>query len=491
MPIGAFRLNTLAAAMASGGGGGNNITATGGTITYYSESSTVYKVHTFPTGTNNFVVSSVSGTVPVDILVVGGGGAAGGSGASGGRGGGGGAGGYKYQTGITVTPTTYSIVVGAGGAGVSGTPGIAGGASSGLGYSVNGGGGGGSNSAPTGTFGSGGGGGGNFGVGTTSGAAGTAGQGNTGGNGFGSSGSASFCVGGGGGGSGGAGGNGQTVSPYAGGTFGAGTTNTVDGTSVSYARGGGGGGATVNNNANTPGSGGNGSTASGVSQTGASGTAGTVIVRYPTTRPTIFYFVSVHSVLGTINLPPDVVDGDYAFLIDRGQTSTATAPASVTPSGWTSIVSTFVNDAGNVSQRVNVSYKKLVAGDASTTITGMNPGTTSKTIHIYRSIDLPNISIGTVNSQTVTTAPTNQTLSMSGSSAPFVGFAIGASTSNIGTTQPASTVTPSRDLTSIATTRIRTKMFEANQSGVTFSNSTISMTDLGTNSLITFVASFS
>ena len=85
-----------------GGGGGatiptppdKGIEATGGTITYYSDSGTRYAVHTF-TSTNPFQITATStntDNIPnrVDYLVIGGGGAGGD-----GCGGGGGAGGYR------------------------------------------------------------------------------------------------------------------------------------------------------------------------------------------------------------------------------------------------------------------------------------------------------------------------------------------------------------------------------------------------------------
>ena len=59
MPIGAFRLNSLSAAVSAAV---NSITATGGdTITYATISGTKYKIHTFGSGAN-FTVSATTGS---------------------------------------------------------------------------------------------------------------------------------------------------------------------------------------------------------------------------------------------------------------------------------------------------------------------------------------------------------------------------------------------------------------------------------------------
>jgi hypothetical protein len=138
------------------------VAATGGTITCDGD----YKIHTF-TGPGTFTVTNagnVVGSNSVDYLIVAGGGA-GGTGSIGGGGGGGGfregtSGGYTASplanpVGVTVTATSYPIVVGGGGTkgtsgpednnGTGGTSGIA---SSGLGLTSAGGGSGASSAAP-------------------------------------------------------------------------------------------------------------------------------------------------------------------------------------------------------------------------------------------------------------------------------------------------------------------------------------------------------
>ena len=103
------------------GGGGTNpstpggMVATGGVISEYSDSGTVYRSHIF-TASGAFQVTAAAEGFPntVDILSVGGGG-------GGGRnppsyaGSGGGAGGVHYRTGIPASVATYPITIGAGG----------------------------------------------------------------------------------------------------------------------------------------------------------------------------------------------------------------------------------------------------------------------------------------------------------------------------------------------------------------------------------------
>lgn len=225
----------------------------------------------------------------VKALVVGGGGSGGGS-----TGGGGGAGGLVYNDSISITNTSYSVVVGAGGAGTAqGTPGLNGANSSFNGITGIGGGGGGysvgGTSGAAGKDGGSGGGGQTY-YGSYAPGNGTAGQGFAGG--AGGSGNAND---GGGGGAGGPGGTTTTTS--AGGAGGVGLANNITGSMIYYAAGGGGGNGTggtspggsgiggtgaVNGTAgaaNTGSGGGGGWSYSGGS--GGAGGSGVVIISYP------------------------------------------------------------------------------------------------------------------------------------------------------------------------------------------------------------------
>ena len=104
------------------GVGENYIDATGGTISDYTESGTVYRAHIF-TSSGTFAVNSAPpSNSSVEYLVVGGGGAGGTWGPNGRSGGGGGAGALRYliQQPVNTSPGSYTITVGSGGVGSSG-----------------------------------------------------------------------------------------------------------------------------------------------------------------------------------------------------------------------------------------------------------------------------------------------------------------------------------------------------------------------------------
>jgi hypothetical protein len=260
--------------------------ATGGTVT----TSGNFNIHTF-TSSGNFTVSQAGASF--DILMVAGGGGGGGS-----TGGGGGAGGLIYTTGVTLTESTYALVVGAGGA-AGPNQGAAGDGSNSTGFSliaVGGGKGAFSNPSTFGLAGNGGSGGGAQmyeGRGNVTPGLGTSGQGNNGGAGF--NGAVNGTAGGGGG-----AGVAGSAGTAAGGTGNGGNGLSIDitGTATYYAGGGGagsggvvgtgglgGGGAGWNGSyglpgtVNTGGGGGGGWNYSGGSGGGAGG-SGIIIVRY-------------------------------------------------------------------------------------------------------------------------------------------------------------------------------------------------------------------
>ena len=296
--------NSISGIDLDGGTGGS--VATGGTESTATIGGVTYKIHTFTSG-GNLVVTSAISNVEYLIIAGGGGGGVGSGGSSSDPGGGGGAGGYRSsvvgetsgggsaaESRLTLSATTYPVVVGAGGpGGTSGAAGTAGSNSSFAGIIATGGGRGAGSSGTATTGGSGGGAVGNG----NAGAAGTAGQGFAGGGGV----SVGDWAGHGGGGAGSAG---QTAtgsgSSAAGGNGGAGVTSSINGSAVP--RGGGGGGAdyespggggtasagggagatgnttaAVAGTANTGGGGGGGAQG----RNGAAGGSGIVIIRYP------------------------------------------------------------------------------------------------------------------------------------------------------------------------------------------------------------------
>ena len=491
MPFGTFRLNTLAKAAAAVS---NSITATGGNVGFVNVSGTYYKYHNFTTtGNNSFVVSSVTGTPTVEIVVVGGGGGEGGSNYTGNptATGGGGAGQVTTATGISVTAQTYTITVGAGGAvGTSTQRGGTGGTSSAFGYSAIGGGGGGNSTAGTGgaallpgvNGGSAGGGGGAVAGPSYS---GTGGTGTFGG----SSADTTAAYSGGGGGSTGAGQAGSGTSPAngRGGAGGAGTVSTFLGSSVTLATGGNGIGAVGTLNPVTGASygyGANGSYRSnGLIGSGVNtGGQGVVWIRYPAEPVATLTNISVTtSTTTSITVPATVQAGDLLIYSSTARNTTTAIPTTPTMTGWSNTVNVALGTTLGIRQVVY--YKVAVAGDASSTITNMSgTGATGTVLMVYR----PDKAITSVSTnwgtggQATDSAVTNQTLTMSGTyTGPFISIANYASTAAVLVRGSTTTATAESN----PNTSFYVKRFEALNSSTTFSNSTISMADYGTNAM--------
>ena len=242
------------------------VAASGGTVTTYRAGANVVTVHKF-TSSGTFTVTAGG---DVQYLIVGGGG-----GGGGGTGGGGGAGGFLTgTTNVTGSATEYTVTVGAGGGGGAGFGDPEGWGSNGsnsvFGLLTADGGGGGApnafNGSPSGNAG-GSGGGASWGEFGGAGGAATSGQGNAGG----------AClawggpyVAGGGGGAGSAGTDGNLQDPGAAG--GAGLSNSITGTSKSYAGGGGGGAYDSTGGTGGTGGGGNGGNGGGGAISGTANT---------------------------------------------------------------------------------------------------------------------------------------------------------------------------------------------------------------------------
>jgi uncharacterized repeat protein (TIGR02543 family) len=281
---------------------GNGVSATGGTVTNYTQNGINYRAHIFTNvGSTNINVSAGGN---VEYLVVGGGGGGGSARYSGAAGGGGGG---VLTSNLTFAAGTYTITVGAGGGGGTnsggyGMNGFNGGDSSitNAGGSVSviakGGGGGGGDYRNNGSNGaSGGGGAKGDSLGGSPGSNNVPGQGRNGGAGHYSSHDGNSS----GGGGGGYGGVGQNATINQGGNGGVGLTNSFTGVAVGYAGGGGGGkrsstaigygndgggngvkGAPTAGRVNSGGGGGGNGTDGPTPVNGAAGGSGIVIVRY-------------------------------------------------------------------------------------------------------------------------------------------------------------------------------------------------------------------
>jgi hypothetical protein len=489
MPIGAFKLNSIAKAL-SGGGGASYISASGGTVSYFQSGSNYYKVHSFTTtGSNNFVVST--GGTGVDAEIVGGGGGSGSNSSSGSSSGSGGGGGGQRTTltNQTVTAQTYTITVGAGGTGgTSGATGGTGGSSTALGTTVVGGGGSpGSATVTTTAAGAAGGGGGSFypggvvksrGTGTLAG--GTATNGGTGSTQSSGGGGSNLLAGTNG--SGGTGGNGGTA-----------TASTFTGSTVYLGGGGNGVGQTSGTPAQGVGVANSGAGAPGVystsaATTGTAGSAGVVNIRYlydPTKLEFLTYVTATSTGATTITMPT-IQANDIVFFFTGAVNLNTTIPTAIAPSGWTSIINTSLSTTN--SGRHQAFYKVMAGTESGTTLsTLVGGGVNQSSLVVYR----PNVAVTTITtstpvSQSTTAAPTAQSLVLSGQTGPYIGFAFATGYSSAGT--PNTTSTPTRTVMS-GSVGLKTLEFKKGEVGV---NQTVTMSDAGTfNALSSIRVNFS
>lgn len=486
MPIGAFKLNTIAKALSSSV---SYISATGGTITYVNSSGISYKCHTFTsTGNSSFIVSA--GGSGAELLLVGGGGGSGGSvnGGSSAASGGGGGGRVLTQTGVSLTPQTYTVTVGAGGiAGTtSGTNGGTGGTTSAIGYSSVGGTGSAGSAGTASAAGAAGGGGGSFYAGGVVKSAGTG----TFGGGAAQNGGTGTTQGSGGGGS-----NIEEGGASSGGIGGNGGSPTI-----SYFRGqydelgpggvgrGGNGSGTNNTTLASPwGAGADPGYTTTVSFSGSAGLQGVAMIRYPmATSFSVDYVTNSTSTSSTITVPATAQVGDIAILVDWGYLSTTTAPTQVTPTGFT-----LINQHSQITSpasRIMASYKVLVSGDLGSTITGMSTTSMRKILMIYRpSMAYNSMTVTSVGFNTSASIPTSQNISPK-TKETVIQFGVwGSSAGIIGTR--GSTLTSSRELSISGQTNLYVNAFELSEGSIT-TNTLTFPADYGTNVLASFYMKF-
>jgi hypothetical protein len=490
MTIGSFRLNTIAAAAASPYGvvatGGN----TGPEYSYDTNNSKFYKLHKFTSiGSANFTVS-VGGTV--EALLVGGGGGGGGKPAGTSYTGGGGGGQVLYSTtnNISVTPQTYTITVGTSGTGGAntGANGGDGGSTTAFGFTASGGLGG-KYSA---------------GIGGAGGASGSF-----------TGGTSTNTAGGGGASHLSNGGNG---SPTVGGNGAAGITGLdfigstqPSGASPVTAFGGGGGGAASstqgtggtggggagslgagNSGAINTGGGGGGVGSSSLSTGGAGGT-GFAAVRYQVDPATLTYsFVtSATSTAATITIPATAAIGDIAILVDVASNTTTTIPTTTIATGFTSIIQgTIGTTLGRVAR---IEYKVLVSGDPGSTVTGCSGASQQKVMLIYRpsfTIQIPTTAstfYQMYTQQNTDAALTNTNLAFTSVVGPYIGIAMYAA--GAGSVTGRSTgLGHTREIA--VGTNLYVQTFEANSTTTSFTTQTQTMSDSGTNSMMSGMIRF-
>lgn len=135
----------------------------------------------------------------------------------------------------------------------------------------------------------------------------------------------------------------------------------------------------------------------------------------------ITHFASATSTGSTINFPASIIAGDLIVMVDKAATSFGT-PASVTPSGFTSINEQTGNDStGFIGYRQHLTYK-LALGTETGSLTGMNgSATNAKAMHVFRGdIAATLITVSTPNGQLTTGNPTAQSVNASGGTPPLV-----------------------------------------------------------------------
>lgn len=142
-------------------------------------------------------------------------------------------------------------------------------------------------------------------------------------------------------------------------------------------------------------------------------------------KVTRFRFVTSAQGSAEVVVPTVARKDDVAVLWQFGRTiGTSTAPALVTPSGFTATntASTVYSlSSFNIGFRVAVSYKKLLATDPGTVLTGINAGTNSKVLQLFR----PNGRLTSVVARSpsgvaTTTAPGTQSIGASAYVAPAI-----------------------------------------------------------------------
>jgi len=165
---------------------------------------------------------------------------------------------------------------------------------------------------------------------------------------------------------------------------------------------------------------------------------------------------------------------DVVILIDRSTTTTQ-----VVPTGFT-----LIDSASTTGIRTTVSYKQLVAGDPNSTLTGQ-AGSTSKILYYIRgNTKINTITPAVVGTQATTAVPTSQYPNLPAYAAPNITLAVYSATGAIGTR----TFTPNAGAERSSSTALYGRLLISNV--VNGNQQTISMSDGGTNTLQSFVITF-
>jgi hypothetical protein len=221
------------------------------------------------------------------------------------------------------------------------------------------------------------------------------------------------------------------------------------------------------------------------------------VISAAVTPPTLSFIASAGIVNANSNTTgPSVTyqTGDLIIYIDgatNGSTNASTAaPTLVTPTNFTSIVSSTTGTSA-VPQTANMSYWIATSG-ATGTFNGMagtfvsTQGGSSKIILVYRpSKAITSVTSISPASQSTQIAPTSKTVANASASlsSPYIGIGLWASTGSglASTSSVTATRTQTASISSLIYSTVKT--FESLTAGTSIADSTLSMTDGGTNTL--------
>jgi hypothetical protein len=200
---------------------------------------------------------------------------------------------------------------------------------------------------------------------------------------------------------------------------------------------------------------------------------------------------SVLNSLGTVTTPSFTANiGDIIILVVSGNNSgtSAAPPTLVIPSGF-SVWYNLATPTQASAQRTTMFYQiSTTSGSRTLSSFGGSSGG-SYTVFVYRpNLTLTKVSFTTGSSEITTAAPSNQTLTFGTMTAATVAFAYGANTNSspTATNVLGSTVTPTTTVTTEFSGSLYSRLMSFEGAGFS-GTSTISKTDVGTNSMFSTV----
>lgn len=183
----------------------------------------------------------------------------------------------------------------------------------------------------------------------------------------------------------------------------------------------------------------------------------------------------------TITAPDGISAGDLLVLLDGAWDNGGAPPASVVPSGFTSIDTATTGTTS--ASRVTMSYKVAAGTEGGTSLTGLPPadGGAAKALYVFRrSPAATSVSLSSPTSQATDGDPAAQTIAASGGGLPLVALA-GYSSSSI---DLARTFSPTQDAEigadgNVVDVRLAYKIYNSAPEDIT-----IDMSDDGTDNIL-------